>query len=276
MKVLSPAKLNLFLHITGRRSDGYHSIQTLFQLLDYGDLMDFSVNRDRSIDISCPQLILPGEQNLAYRAARLLQQHTGCERGASIQVEKRLPIGGGLGGGSSNAATTLLVLNRLWQLDLEPAELVRLGLSLGADVPVFVHGRSAWAEGVGEQLQPLSLKDSWFVVIATNCVVSTAEVFSRQELTRNTLPIKIAAFFTQGGRNDCESIVRTLYPEVDKALNWLGKYAEARLTGTGACVFAATASQQQAQAIYQQLPADWQGFVTRGINHSPVLDALGQ
>ncbi|MCZ6831151.1 MAG: 4-(cytidine 5'-diphospho)-2-C-methyl-D-erythritol kinase [Gammaproteobacteria bacterium] len=276
MKMLSPAKLNLFLHIIGRRADGYHLLQTLYQLLDFGDLMEFAVDAGGVIEVTCPGLDLPPEQNLVFRAARLLQQHTGCSHGARVQVEKRIPAGGGLGGGSSNAATTLLALNRLWQLHLAPAELAQLGLSLGADVPVFIHGHSAWAEGVGEQLQPLAIDASWYVVIAPDCVVSSAEVFSQQQLTRNTAPIKIAAFFAQGGRNDCETVVRRLYPVVDKALNWLGKFGQAQMTGTGACVYTPVASEQQAQAIYQQLPANWEGFVARGINHSPVLAALGQ
>jgi 4-diphosphocytidyl-2-C-methyl-D-erythritol kinase len=276
MKLLSPAKLNLFLHITGQRADGYHLLQTVFQLLDFGDLMDFSPDPDGDIEVSCPGLQLAPQQNLVYRAARLLQQHTNCALGARIRLEKRIPVGGGLGGGSSNAATTLLALDRLWQLSLGTGELAQLGLSLGADVPVFVHGHSAWAEGVGEQLQALALEKSWYVVIVPDCEVSTAEVFSSQQLTRNTPPIKIAAFSASGGGNDCENVVRSLYPEVDNALNWLGNFGQARLTGTGACVFARFLSEQQAQAVYQQLPACWEGFIARGVNHSPVLAALGR
>ncbi len=276
MKLLSPAKLNLFLHITGRRADGYHLLQTLFQLLDYGDLMSFGATGSPGIELSCPALELAPEHNLAYRAAALLQQHSGYRGGARIEIVKRIPAGGGLGGGSSNAATTLLALNHLWGLGLAPDELARLGLALGADVPVFVHGRTAWAEGIGDQLQALEIDPCWYLVIAPACAVSTAEVFSRQQLTRNTSPIKIAAFFRQGGHNDCENIVRQLYPAVDNALNWLEKFGQARMSGTGACVFAAFASEARAQAVYRQLPAQWQGFVARGVNHSPVLAALGR
>jgi 4-diphosphocytidyl-2-C-methyl-D-erythritol kinase len=275
MKLLSPAKLNLFLHITGRRADGYHLLQTLFQLLDFGDIMEFIPLPGTEIELDCPGLDLSAEDNLVYRAARLLQRHTGCTQGARIVLEKRIPVGGGLGGGSSNAATTLLALNRLWALNLPPVELAHLGLQLGADVPVFVHGHSAWAEGVGEQLQTLALEKSWYVVIAPKCAVSTREVFSSQQLTRNTPPIRIATFLAQGGSNDCEKVVRELYPAVDNALNWLEKFGQARLTGTGACGFARCDSEQQAQAIFQQLPAYWDGFIAQGINHSPVLNALG-
>jgi 4-diphosphocytidyl-2-C-methyl-D-erythritol kinase len=276
MKLLSPAKLNLFLHVTGRRADGYHQLQTLFQLLDFGDMMDFAVDPSGEIDVSCPGLELAPQQNLVSRAAKLLQLHTGCTGGARIQLEKRIPVGGGLGGGSSNAATTLLALNQLWELNLARGELAQLGLSLGADVPVFVHGHSAWAEGVGEHLQTLALEKSWYVVISPAVAVSTAEVFSSQQLTRNTPPIKIATFFALGGRNDCESVVRNLYPAVDKALNWLEKFGQAKLTGTGACVFARFAREQQAQAVYQQLPTNWEGFNAQGVNHTPVLAALEQ
>jgi 4-diphosphocytidyl-2-C-methyl-D-erythritol kinase len=276
MKLLSPAKLNLFLHITGRRGDGYHQLQTLFQLLDFGDQMEFTAHDSDDLELVCPGLNLAPEQNLVFRAARLLQQHSGCSTGARIVVKKRIPAGGGLGGGSSNAATTLLALNQLWHLNLEVAELAALGLALGADVPVFVHGHSAWAEGIGEQLQPVEIAESWYVLIDPKCAISTAEVFSQQQLTRSTSPIKIATFFTQGGRNDCETVVRQLYPEVDKALIWLRNFGQARITGTGACIFAPVTSEQQAQQIQQQIPAEWEGFVARGINHSPVLAALGQ
>ena len=226
--------------------------------------------------MSCPGLELQTRQNLVWRAAQQLQQHTGCTMGARIVIEKRIPVGGGLGGGSSNAATTLLALNQLWQLNLQPTELAQLGLALGADVPIFVHGHSAWAEGVGEQLHTLALEESWYVVLAPDCTVSTAEVFSSQQLTRNTPPIRIAAFLAQGGSNDCEKVVRKLYPAVDNALNWLGKFGKARLTGTGACVFARFHSEQQARAVYQQFGHNRAGFIARGINHSPVLNALGQ
>ena len=274
LRLLSPAKLNLFLHITGRRADGYHELQTVFQLLDYGDVMELRGTATGDIDLHCPGLPIPPQENLAWRAARLLQRHSGIDRGARIHIDKCLPSGGGLGGGSSNAATTLLALNRLWELQLETGELAALGLQLGADVPVFVHGHSAWAEGVGEKLQPLDLPSQCYLVIAPACQVSTAEVFSHRQLTRNTSPIKMAAVFEQGGRNDCERVVRQLYPEIDKALNWLEKFGQAQLTGTGACVFTRFKSKEQAQLVLRQLPGNWQGFVANGINRSPVHTAL--
>jgi 4-diphosphocytidyl-2-C-methyl-D-erythritol kinase len=274
LQLLSPAKLNLFLHVTGRRADGYHELQTVFQLLDHGDAMELLGTDTGVIDLYCPALPMPREDNLAWRAAKLLQSHSGTDRGARIHIDKRLPAGGGLGGGSSNAATTLLALNRLWDLQLETGELATLGLQLGADVPVFVHGHSAWAEGVGEKLQPLDIPLQYYLVIAPACQVATAEVFSHRQLTRNTSPIKMAAVFEQGGRNDCERVVRQLYPEVDKALNWLEKFGQAQLTGTGACVFARFRSKEQAQSVLHQLPGNWQGFVAGGINRSPVHAAL--
>lgn len=274
MKLLSPAKLNLMLHIIGRRSDGYHELQTLFQLLDYGDTMYFEVDNSAELVIDCAGLQLPPQQNLAYRAAHLLQQHSQSQRGARISWHKQLPSGGGLGGGSSNAATTLLALNRLWELHLGIDELAELGRQLGADVPVFVRGHSAWAQGVGEKLVPVELPERWYVVLEPDCQISTAEVFSNEQLTRNTPPIKIATVFAQGGHNDCEPVVRHLYPAVDKALNWLNKFSQAKLTGTGACVFAAFANEQQAHAVIRQLPDNWRGFIARGINQSPVHAAL--
>lgn len=274
VKLLSPAKLNLFLHVTGRRADGYHELQTLFQLLDYGDDMEFSVVAGPDIELDCPAVEVSTADNLVTRAARLLQEHSACSDGAHIRVNKRIPAGGGLGGGSSNAATTLLALDRLWGLNLGLDTLARLGLQLGADVPVFVRGNSAWAEGIGEQLQPVDIPLQWYLVIAPACEISTAEVFSKQELTRNTPPIKIAAFLQGDGRNDCESVVRSLYPEVDKALIWLEKFSQPRLTGTGACVFAAFESEQAARAVHAQLPDEWRGFVARGVNRSPVHRSL--
>ena len=274
MKLPSPAKLNLFLHITGRRADGYHSLQTVFQLLDFGDVIHFEPTRDGRVKLSCPGLDLPPGDNLAWRAAEALRQRAQGNPGVNLRIDKRIPAGGGLGGGSSNAATVLLGLNRLWKLGLPPEELARIGLTLGADVPVFVHGHSAWGEGVGERLTPVDLPPAWYLVIVPNCHVSTAEVFSHRQLTRNTSPITIAAFFAAGAHNDCENVVRELYPEVDKALIWLGKFGQARLTGTGACVFAAFASEADAEAAKQEIPAEWQGFVAGGLNQSPVLPAL--
>ncbi|MCX2982485.1 4-(cytidine 5'-diphospho)-2-C-methyl-D-erythritol kinase [Halieaceae bacterium IMCC14734] len=274
VKLLSPAKLNLMLHIVGRRSDGYHELQTLFQLLDYGDTMDFEATDSPELNVNCAGLELPPQQNLAYRAAHLLQQHSQCRRGASIKWQKQLPSGGGLGGGSSNAATTLLALNRLWDLHLSLDELAALGQQLGADVPVFVRGHSAWAEGIGEKLVPVELPERWYVVIKPACQVSTAEVFANEQLTRNTPTIKMATVFAQGGHNDCEMVVRQMYPAVDKALIWLNKFSQAKLTGTGACVFADFANKQQANTVIRQLPDSWQGFIAKGVNLSPVHAAL--
>lgn len=268
LSLFSPAKLNLFLHITGKRGDGYHNLQTLFQLLDYGDQIEFSENTSRNIEITPPIPGLPNEQNLIYQAAQILQQHSDCSLGAKIQLTKRLPMGGGLGGGSSNAATTLIGLNKLWQLNLPQKTLLDIGVKLGADVPVFLLGQTAWAEGIGEHLTPVEMPNHWYLVLAPNVHVSTAKVFAHQGLTRNTHPIKIRAFLEQGGKNDCQSVVEALYPEVKKARQWLAQFAEARLTGTGACLFAQFESKADALSVFEQIPAPWTGFVAKGINHS--------
>jgi 4-diphosphocytidyl-2-C-methyl-D-erythritol kinase len=273
LTLLSPAKLNLFLHITGRRADGYHNLQTLFQLLDYGDTLHFSSSDTLSL---APDIAgVPAQDNLILRAAELLRRETGCRQGAAIALEKRLPLGGGIGGGSSNAATTLLALNHLWNLKLSLDELATLGLQLGADVPVFVKGRSAWAEGVGEHLEPVELPLRNYLILVPPCQVSTALIFSQQALTRNSSAITIAAFLREGGRNDCEPVVRSLYPEVAFALDWLSHFAPARMTGTGACVFASFADRAAAHAVLQQLPTGYRGFVAQGVNKSPVHAALG-
>ncbi len=269
--LLSPAKLNLFLHVTGRRDDGYHTLQTVFQLLDWGDSMHFTPDRSGRVRLDMPGIDLPAEENLILRAARLLQRGN---LGAGIVCDKRIPMGGGLGGGSSNAATTLLALNHLWQLGLEQAELQTLGAELGADVPVFVAGHSAWAEGIGEQLTPIALPEAWYLVLKPACSVPTGEIFSSQELTRDTPPITIAAFFQGVYRNDCESVVVARYPEVGDALEWLQDFASARLTGTGACIFAAFGSQREAVTVQAQVPPRWTSFTARGVDVSPVLTAL--
>lgn len=275
LSVPAPAKLNLFLHITGRRGDGYHTLQTLFQLLDHGDVLHIAPRRDGRI-LLAPELPgIPAQENLIVRAARLLQRHSGCALGADITLEKRLPLGGGIGGGSSDAASTLLALNELWRLGLPLAALARLGLTLGADVPVFVQGRSAWAEGVGEQLRPFDLPARNYLILVPPCAVSTAQIFSSEALTRNSSPIRMAAFLGQGSRNDCEPAVRELYPEVAFALDWLSRHAPARMTGTGACVFAEFEDRNTAEQLLQQLPADYRGFVARGVNHSPAHATLG-
>ncbi|MEE8057143.1 MAG: 4-(cytidine 5'-diphospho)-2-C-methyl-D-erythritol kinase [Pseudomonadales bacterium] len=277
--LLSPAKLNLMLHITGRRLDGYHQLQTVFQLLDYGDTLHFTRREDSDITLMPDIVGVAKEDNLIIRAARLLQQHSPCHLGVDIRLEKVLPLGGGIGGGSSNAATTLLALNQLWNSGFKLDYLANLGLQLGADVPVFIRGHSAWAEGVGEQLQAIEIPETWYIVIKPDCEVSTADIFSHKQLTRNTAPITIAAVFKQGSRNDCEPIVRTLYPQVDSALKWLNSLtidgSPARLTGTGACVFASFPDPVSAQQILHQLPKGLQGFVAKGVNVSPTHLALG-
>lgn len=273
--ILSPAKLNLFLHITGRRPDGYHTLQTAFQLLDWGDEMRFKTNESGKITLSIRDLGIPDEENLITRAAHMLRDTAAKKSlGADIEVDKIIPAGGGLGGGSSNAATTLLALNRLWNLGLSNKALQKMGASLGADVPVFVAGSSAWAEGIGDKLSPIELPASHYLIIKPDCNVSTAKIFSCEQLTRSTSPITLAAFFRGYSRNDCQPIVRDLYPEVDNALNWLGKFGKARLTGTGACVFASFETRTEAEAVKRQLPEQWTGFVVGGVNESPVHSAL--
>ena len=270
----APAKLNLFLHITGRRPDGYHTLQSVFQFLDITDVIQLHVTADGSVRLLTP---LPGvapEQDLTVRAARLLQSVAGVTTGVEIRIDKRLPLGGGLGGGSSDAATVLVALNRLWGLNWPESRLAELGLRLGADVPVFVRGHAAWAEGVGELLTSITLPEPWFVVLVPPVTVSTAEIFSAPELTRDTPPIRIPAFLSGAGGNDCEPVVRARYPVVGQYLDWLGQYGRARLTGTGACVFAAFPDQAAAQHVLAQLPADWQGFVAQGRNQSPLHQVL--
>ncbi|MBP6725548.1 MAG: 4-(cytidine 5'-diphospho)-2-C-methyl-D-erythritol kinase [Halioglobus sp.] len=276
LTLLSPAKLNLFLHITGRRADGYHQLQTLFQLLDWGDWLEFTSDQSGEISLVAPGLDIPPQDNLIYRAASLLQRR--CKRaivpGVHIAVAKHIPAGGGLGGGSSNAATTLLALNHLWQLGLPGEELQALGATLGADVPVFVGGRTAWAEGIGEVLTPVDLPERWYAIITPPCHVSTGQIFSHLQLTRNTAPIKMATFFEGYSRNDCQELVRRLYPDIDAVLDWLEGFAPARLTGTGASVFASFGTEAEATAVLQQLPRQWQGVAARGLNRSPVIAAL--
>ncbi|WP_166838032.1 4-(cytidine 5'-diphospho)-2-C-methyl-D-erythritol kinase [Rheinheimera pleomorphica] len=268
------AKLNLFLHITSRRADGYHNLQTLFQLLDVGDELTFQLRADSDIRLDCndPQLIT--EQNLVLRAARLLQQYSDCRLGCDIYLDKRLPMGGGLGGGSSDAATTLLGLNKLWQLNLSIDTLAKLGLQLGADVPLFVRGFTAFAEGIGEKLQPVKLDEKLYLVVTPNCHVSTAEVFQHPDLIRNSAPIPYKEVLTADWHNDCQPLVERLYPNVAITLQWLVEYAPCQMTGTGASVFAAFPDQTSAQHALMQLPANCQGFIARGVNQSPVWAAL--
>ncbi|MAT52686.1 MAG: 4-(cytidine 5'-diphospho)-2-C-methyl-D-erythritol kinase [Porticoccaceae bacterium] len=265
----APAKLNLFLHIIGRRADGYHNLQTLFQLLDYGDDLTFAGRNDSAINL---QDSLPGvadEDNLVVRAAKALQRFTATPKGADIGIVKRIPSGGGLGGGSSDAATTLLGLNKLWGLALTVDELTAIGAPLGADIPIFVRGHSAWAEGVGDRLTDVELPDAWYLVICPECAVSTGKIFAHGELTRDSRAITIRAFLEQGGRNDCQPVVEKLYPEVKKARLWLDQFASASMTGTGACLFARFDSKADALEVLAQKPGQWQGFVARGVNRSP-------
>lgn len=275
LTLLSPAKLNLFLHITGRRADGYHNLQTLFQLLDYGDTLTFNLRDDGKITLS-PEL--PGvdfESNLIIKAARQLQHYNTSNLGVDIQLEKRLPMGGGIGGGSSNAATTLVALNHLWQCGLNRHELQALGLQLGADVPVFINAQTAWAEGVGEQLQAIELPQQWFLIAQPDCHVSTAEIFSHKDLTRDTPAIKVAAFLERGGKNDCQALVRALYSPVDEALKLLEKLSPtARMTGTGACVFAAFATADEALQAQAKLPHHLPSFVAKGVAQSSLYNLL--
>ena len=270
----APAKLNLTLRILGRRADGYHLLQTLFQFLDRGDELHPTIREDGQVHLLTPVPGVPEEANLVVRAARRLQAATGCRLGVDLRLDKRLPQGGGLGGGSSDAATTLVALNRLWGTGLGEDELATLGLALGADVPVFVRGRAAWGEGVGERLTPVTVPETWFLVLTPPCVVTTADVFRHPKLTRNSPSITIADFFSGDDRNDCLEVVREVYPPVARALAWLGGFAKARLTGTGACVFARFSSQAEAEAVLLQAPPDLAGFVARGLNRSPLLDRL--
>lgn len=266
----APAKLNLFLHVTGQRDDGYHTLQTLFQFLDYGDTLHFSSRNDGKIVLLSDLPGVDAEDNLIVRAARLLKEASSTPLGADIKLDKILPMGGGIGGGSSDAATTLLGLNHLWQTGLSIDQLAELGIRLGADVPVFVRGHAAWAEGVGEQLTPVELEEPWFLVVAPDCPVSTAEIFSDERLTRNTSPITLAAFVEGGGRNDCLPVVTTRYPEIRNTLILLNKYCEAKMTGTGSCLFGAFPNEREADKVRARLPATLRSFVARGCNVSPL------
>ncbi len=269
-----PAKLNLFLLITGQLPSGYHTLQTLFQLLDFGDQLTIRAHRRNDVTLSGSCSGIPPGQNLVTRAARLLKTYTGYHGGADLHLEKHLPQGGGLGGGSSDAASTLVGLNHVWQTGLTLDQLANLGLQLGADIPVFVHGHSALATGIGEELTPIALDENWYVVLAPNCEVSTALVFSHKDLTRNSIAIKVRAFFEEGGRNDCQPLVERLYPEVKEAVDWLSRFGPARLTGTGGCVFAAFSSEQAARDVFARRPEPFRGFVARGVNQSPLHQRL--
>lgn len=270
-----PAKLNLFLHITGRRADGYHELQTLFQLLDYGDRMTFAINNtgEIAIDANCD---IPLRDNIAYRAARLLQETTGTSQGCHMQLHKVLPMGGGLGGGSSNAATTLLALNHYWRLHLPSARLQRLGLQLGADVPVFVNGETAFATGVGEKLTATVVAPTYYLVVNPALHVATANIFNHPELPRSTPRIAHTDYGFNSTRNDCQRLVCDQYPDIANTLHRLLEYAPTRMTGTGACLFSCFDELQQAQKVAAQLPTQWQWFIAAGVNESPALAMVKQ
>ncbi|WP_348733606.1 4-(cytidine 5'-diphospho)-2-C-methyl-D-erythritol kinase [Rheinheimera texasensis] len=270
----APAKLNLFLHITGRRADGYHNLQTLFRMLDVGDELNFQADSSGEIRFSCSDISISGDDNLVVRAAKMLQPLAAPDAGVCIQLDKRTPMGGGLGGGSSDAATTLHALNVLWQLGLSTQQLADIGLKLGADVPVFVHGQTAFAEGVGEKLQPVELPDCWYLVVTPDAHVSTAAVFTHPDLIRDSKPLTLADLMTSPWRNDCQPLVERLCPQVAITLQWLVEYAPSRMTGTGASVFAEFADELSARRALADLPANCRGFVARGLNQSPLLTAL--
>jgi 4-diphosphocytidyl-2-C-methyl-D-erythritol kinase len=269
----APAKLNLFLHVLGRRDDGYHRLQTVFTLIDHCDRLRLRVRDDGRIVRAGDVPGVPAEDDLAVRAARLLREASGASLGAEIEIEKRIPIGGGLGGGSSDAATTLLALDRLWGTGFGPEALAELAAPLGADVPFFVQGMPAWAEGVGDRLTPLSIPVRWYLVLTPPVMVPTREIFAAPELTRDTEPLKMEDFSVKGSdafRNDLEPVVTARYPEVEKHLAWLRERAPARMTGSGACVFAAFDSRGDAQAVADELPGSMRGFVAQGLERHPL------
>jgi 4-diphosphocytidyl-2-C-methyl-D-erythritol kinase len=273
----APAKLNLMLHIVGRREDGYHELQTVFQLIDLCDRIEITVRSDGVITRPTGPAGVPEDEDLVVRAARGLQRASGTGLGAEIVIRKRIPLGGGLGGGSSDAATTLLALNQMWKLGYSSEQIATFGGALGADVPIFVAGRSSWAEGTGERLTPVSLgADSWYLVIFPGVAVSTAAVFQAPELTRNSPPTTMRGFLETGGRNDCEQVVRARFPAVGEALDWLGRHAPARLTGTGSCVFAKFSRAADAERVAARVPDTWRAFVARGVDSSPLLEELAR
>jgi 4-diphosphocytidyl-2-C-methyl-D-erythritol kinase len=275
--ISAPAKLNLFLHITGQREDGYHLLQTIFQFLDYSDTITLTLRKNGQINRLSELKGVPADDDLVVKAAKLLQQHCDCgsHLGVDIFVEKKLPMGGGLGGGSSNAASVLVGLNHLWGCELSQQQLMDLGVQLGADVPVFIFAQSAWAEGVGERLKSIDLPEKWFLVLKPQINVSTAKVFSNSQLRRDCSTITIRDFLAGQTQNVCEAPVREMYPEVDEALIDLARYSEdgeSRLTGTGACVFAAFDSRELAEKAFSDLSVKWDGFVAKGMNQTPLKE----
>ena len=273
----APAKLNLFLHVIGRRPDGYHLLQTVFRFIDFSDQISFKLRDDGVIKLHNPLAGVPEEKDLCVRAAKLLQQQTGAKQGVDIFLQKQIPMGGGLGGGSSDAATTLLALNHLWKVNVNPEPLLELGLQLGADVPVFIFGQNAFAEGVGEKLAAIELPPAWYLVLVPPVQVSTAEIFTSKELTRNTIPITIPPFSVWQGHNDLELVVCRAYPEVARCLEWLKRLENttiAAMSGSGACVFAEFATEQAARAAFEQIPDDMKGFVAKGLDCHPMHKTL--
>jgi 4-diphosphocytidyl-2-C-methyl-D-erythritol kinase len=270
---LAPAKINRFLHITNRRDDGYHELQTVFQFLDYADELSFEILHNNDIRLKNTLPDVKPEDDLIYRAAKLLQQTSDCHLGAAASVLKRIPMGGGLGGGSSDAATTLVALNQLWQINMAVDELAEIGVSLGADVPIFVHGYAAWAEGVGEKLTTIQLDEPWYLVINPDVHISTAEIFASPALKRNCAPITIERFLSGEGGNVCEPVVCEIYPQVQQAIQWLNAYAPARMTGTGASVFAPFDNEAKAREVLGLCPENYHAFVARGCNLSPLYSS---
>lgn len=273
----APAKLNLFLHINHQRDDGYHELQTLFQFIDYSDYLDFRITQTPDLTLhSSLNEVVPQNDNLILKAAKSLQAYTQCSQGAEIYLDKRLPMGGGIGGGSSNAATTLVALNSLWNTHLSQKELCDIGLQLGADIPIFINGLSSLAEGVGEQFTPVMPIEKWYLIITPNVHVSTAEIFQDPKLTRDTPKLPIDSLMSAPWHNDCQKLVTKRYPQVANALAWLLEYAPSRMTGTGACVFGEFEQHQQALSALAKLPAEMSGFVAQGKNISPLTLRLAQ
>ena len=271
----APAKLNLFLHVVGRRSDGYHLLQTVFRFLDFSDQVSLTIRNDNKIQLNTPIIGVPAEKNLCIQAARLLQKESGTSLGVEISLKKLIPMGGGLGGGSSDAATTLLALNRLWDLNWSREELMELGLNLGADVPVFIFGENAFAEGIGEKLKPIKLLPAWYLVLTPPVHVSTADIFASKELTRNTIPVKIPPFSVGLGHNDLESVVCLAYPQVARHLEWLrqlNRTTMVAMTGSGACVFAEFITESAARMAFASVPLGMSGFVVQGLDRHPMQD----
>lgn len=266
----APAKLNLFLHIVGQRADGYHELETAFQFLDYGDTIDISVTSSTQIELLTPISGVADADNLITKAARALQNHTKTQQGAQIKIDKYLPMGGGLGGGSSDAATVLVALNFLWKTHLPLQELAAIGLTLGADVPVFVHGFSAFATGIGEHLTPIEPPTPYYLVTKPNVSISTQAVFTSEDLVRNTPPLKLDQLDIESCHNDCQKLVIKQYPEVANLLAWLVEYAPSQMTGTGACIFSRFETKEQAESIQKMLPEQISSFVAKGVNQSPL------